>query len=145
MIKVSKALHCWYFLWRNHRSTVDSLHKGPVMRKTFLCHNVVIFRESIYPVHWDPNAAYPHAQVTSTRSKGYGRFISGSRGDWRTGWPAQWPRCSPGQRCDISPLQVSHKTPAHTNMYPTVCFVCRPRRGTIQCFVTRATPHSTHL
>ena len=35
-------------LWEIHRWSVDFLHKGPVMRKTFPCHDVIIIKKCIH-------------------------------------------------------------------------------------------------
>ena len=37
-----KATHHWPFVRGIHRSPVDSPHKGPVMRRAFLCNDVII-------------------------------------------------------------------------------------------------------
>ena len=41
--KKIKIPHHWPFVRAIHRSPVDSPHKGPVMRKCFTCHDVIMY------------------------------------------------------------------------------------------------------
>ena len=38
-----KASHYWPFVRRTHRSLIEFSHKGPVMRKAFPCHDVIMW------------------------------------------------------------------------------------------------------
>ena len=37
-----KALQYWPFVWRTHRSNVNSSHKGPLVRKVLSCQDVIM-------------------------------------------------------------------------------------------------------
>ena len=44
---IKKSLHCWLFCKGVHRSAGDSPHKGPVIRKGFPCHEIIMHRDVI--------------------------------------------------------------------------------------------------
>ena len=41
---ITKARHCWPFVWGIHQWLMDSHHKVPIMQKVFLCHDVIMVR-----------------------------------------------------------------------------------------------------
>ena len=52
LAKNIESPHYWPFVRGSHRWSVDSPHKGPVMRKTFPCHGVVKTKVQSVPVFY---------------------------------------------------------------------------------------------
>ena len=49
--KYQKLCICWPFVRRIHQSLVDSLHKWPIMQKTFSCHNIIMVSMEMWFAH----------------------------------------------------------------------------------------------
>ena len=55
----TKAVHFWSFLREIHQLPMDSLHKGPVLRRAFACHDVFIMEIS-HSLSCDPMRCQTH-------------------------------------------------------------------------------------